>query len=140
MFIFYALHIVSLNVQLKLFKFPVCLKGIIWITLLCLVSGNFGSQPEPSLVLSQLTHGQQDVGTCTKPSALAQLASPSIHVVPSTLESSKPRDSEGSSSSGRIDPFTSSVLESQVCSTQQRQSKIQKRKIPPASKVPICHS
>ncbi|XP_023667427.2 ubiquitin-associated protein 2a isoform X2 [Paramormyrops kingsleyae] len=100
-------------------------------------SRNFGTQPEPSLVLSQLTHRQQDVGSCTKPSALAQLASPSIHVVPSTLESSKPRDSEGSSPSGRSDPLTTSVLESQVCSTQQRQPKIQKRKIPPASKIPV---
>ncbi|XP_048875258.1 ubiquitin-associated protein 2a isoform X2 [Brienomyrus brachyistius] len=100
-------------------------------------SRDFGTQPEPSLVLSQLTHGQQDVGSCTKPSASAQLASPSIHVVPSTLESSKPRDSEGSSSSGRFDPLTTCVLESQVCSTQQRQAKIQKRKIPPASKIPV---
>ncbi|XP_051533058.1 ubiquitin-associated protein 2-like isoform X5 [Myxocyprinus asiaticus] len=100
-------------------------------------SREFQMQPEPSLVLSQLTQRQQ--GSLTQTGPLARQPSPPPLSTPSptlgTLEAfpkapEPPQHRDGPSMS------PSQAAESQGSSTQQRQIKTQKRRIPPTSKIP----
>uniref|UniRef100_A0A671QQ93 Ubiquitin-associated protein 2-like n=1 Tax=Sinocyclocheilus anshuiensis TaxID=1608454 RepID=A0A671QQ93_9TELE len=77
----------------------------------------FQMQPEPSLVLSQLAQRQQGSMTHTGPLARQPTPEPSQHRDGPSMAPSQAAESQGSS-------------------TQQRQIKTQKRRIPPTSKIP----
>lgn len=93
-------------------------------------------QPEPSLVLSQLAQRQQ--GSLTHTGPLARQPSPPPLSAPSpapgTLEAF-PKTPEPSQHRDGPSMAPSQAAESQGSSTQQRQIKTQKRRIPPTSKV-----
>ncbi|XP_051536256.1 ubiquitin-associated protein 2a isoform X2 [Myxocyprinus asiaticus] len=100
-------------------------------------SREFQMQPEPSLVLSQLAQRQQ--GSLTHMGPLARQPSPPPLSTPSpapgTLEAfpkapEPPQHRDGPSMA------PSQACDSQGSSTQQRQIKTQKRRIPPTSKIP----
>uniref|UniRef100_A0A671QKJ1 Ubiquitin-associated protein 2-like n=1 Tax=Sinocyclocheilus anshuiensis TaxID=1608454 RepID=A0A671QKJ1_9TELE len=85
----------------------------------------FQMQPEPSLVLSQLAQRQQP----SPPSLSAPSPAPStLEAFPKAPEPSQHRDGPSMA--------PSQAAESQGSSTQQRQIKTQKRRIPPTSKIP----
>ncbi|KAJ8380748.1 hypothetical protein SKAU_G00015260 [Synaphobranchus kaupii] len=101
---------------------------------------DFKTQPEPSLVLSQLAQRQQSALSQPGPLPQARPTSPPTRPTPSppNLEPfSKPRDpspsrdgpSPGAKTTTATDPQSSG-------SSQQRQMKTQKRRIPPTSKIP----
>uniref|UniRef100_A0A671QQ71 Ubiquitin-associated protein 2-like n=1 Tax=Sinocyclocheilus anshuiensis TaxID=1608454 RepID=A0A671QQ71_9TELE len=97
----------------------------------------FQMQPEPSLVLSQLAQRQQGSMTHTGPLA-RQPSPPSLSApspAPSTLEAF-PKAPEPSQHRDGPSMAPSQAAESQGSSTQQRQIKTQKRRIPPTSKIP----
>lgn len=93
-------------------------------------------QPEPSLVLSQLAQRQQ--GSLTHTGPLARQPSPPPLSAPSpapgTLEAF-PKAPEPSQHRDGPSMAPSQAADSQGSSTQQRQIKTQKRRIPPTSKV-----
>ncbi|XP_051955474.1 ubiquitin-associated protein 2-like isoform X2 [Xyrauchen texanus] len=100
-------------------------------------SREFQMQPEPSLVLSQLAQRQQ--GSLTHMGPLARQPSPpplsTPSTAPGTLEAfpkapEPPHHRDGPSMA------PSQACDSQGSSTQQRQIKTQKRRIPPTSKIP----
>uniref|UniRef100_A0A671QKK8 Ubiquitin-associated protein 2-like n=1 Tax=Sinocyclocheilus anshuiensis TaxID=1608454 RepID=A0A671QKK8_9TELE len=98
---------------------------------------SFQMQPEPSLVLSQLAQRQQGSMTHTGPLA-RQPSPPSLSApspAPSTLEAF-PKAPEPSQHRDGPSMAPSQAAESQGSSTQQRQIKTQKRRIPPTSKIP----
>uniref|UniRef100_A0A672M3N0 Ubiquitin-associated protein 2-like n=1 Tax=Sinocyclocheilus grahami TaxID=75366 RepID=A0A672M3N0_SINGR len=100
-------------------------------------SREFQMQPEPSLVLSQLAQRQQGSMTHTGPLA-RQPSPPSLSApspAPSTLEAF-PKAPEPSQHRNGPSMAPSQAAESQGSSTQQRQIKTQKRRIPPTSKIP----
>ncbi|XP_039544078.1 ubiquitin-associated protein 2a isoform X4 [Pimephales promelas] len=100
-------------------------------------SREFQMQPEPSLVLSQLSQRQQ--GSLTHTGPLARQPSPPPLSAPSpasgTLEAF-PKAPEPSQHRDGPSMAPSQAAESQGSSTQQRQIKTQKRRIPPTSKIP----
>uniref|UniRef100_A0A8C1A338 Ubiquitin associated protein 2a n=2 Tax=Cyprinus carpio TaxID=7962 RepID=A0A8C1A338_CYPCA len=97
----------------------------------------FQMQPEPSLVLSQLAQRQQ--GSLTHTGPLARQPSPpplnTSSPAPGTLEAF-PKAPESSQHRDGLSMAPSQTAESQGSSTQQRQIKTQKRRIPPSSKIP----
>ncbi|XP_067232496.1 ubiquitin-associated protein 2a isoform X2 [Chanodichthys erythropterus] len=100
-------------------------------------SREFQMQPEPSLVLSQLAQRQQ--GSLTHTGPLARQPSPPPLSAPSpapgTLEAF-PKAPEPSQHRDGPSMAPSQAADSQGSSTQQRQIKTQKRRIPPTSKIP----
>lgn len=109
-----------------------------WTCFFCIVCpvGEFQMQPEPSLVLSQLAQRQQ--GSLTHTGPLARQPSPPPLSAPSpaqeTLEAF-PKAPEPSHHRDGSSMAPSQAADSQGSSTQQRQIKTQKRRIPPTSKV-----
>ncbi|XP_036385211.1 ubiquitin-associated protein 2a isoform X2 [Megalops cyprinoides] len=106
-------------------------------------SRDFKTQPEPSLVLSQLTQRQQSSLSQAGPLPVARQPSPPALPAPSplVLESfSKPRDPspprDGPSPGAKLMPLLPVGAEPQSSSSQHRQMKTQKRRIPPTSKIP----
>ncbi|KAJ8285514.1 hypothetical protein GJAV_G00027680 [Gymnothorax javanicus] len=104
-------------------------------------SRDFKTQPEPSLVLSQLAQRQQNA--LSQPGPLPQVrpaspptrptpSPPGLDPVPKPRDPSPPRDgpSPGAKVPAAAEPPSSSS------SSQQRQMKTQKRRIPPSSKIP----
>ncbi|XP_069043558.1 ubiquitin-associated protein 2a isoform X3 [Lepisosteus oculatus] len=99
---------------------------------------DFKTQPEPSLVLSQLSQRQQ-----AQP-ALPLARQPSPPVLPppppglDSLAPShpKPRDPSPPDSAAKLLPLPLGSTDSQSCATQHKQIKPQKRRIPPTSKIP----
>ncbi|XP_030624031.1 ubiquitin-associated protein 2a [Chanos chanos] len=101
-------------------------------------SREFKIQPEPSLVLSQLAQRQQSSLSHTGPLPLARQPSPPPLNAPSpasgTLEPfPKPQEPTQHREGPSLAP---SQTDSQGSTTQQRQMKTQKRRIPPTSKIP----
>ncbi|TRY95140.1 hypothetical protein DNTS_003852 [Danionella cerebrum] len=100
-------------------------------------SREFQMQPEPSLVLSQLAQRQQ--GSLTHTAPLARQSSPPPLTAPSpaagTLEAF-PKAPEPVPHRESPLMASSQVADSHGSSTQQRQIKTQKRRIPPTSKIP----
>ncbi|XP_065100127.1 ubiquitin-associated protein 2a isoform X1 [Paramisgurnus dabryanus] len=97
-------------------------------------SREFQMQPEPSLVLSQLAQRQQGSLTHTGPMA-RQPSPPAPSPAPGPLEAfSKAPEPLPHREGPSMVP--SQAADSQGCSTQQRQIKTQKRRIPPTSKIP----
>uniref|UniRef100_A0A8C2K024 Ubiquitin associated protein 2a n=1 Tax=Cyprinus carpio TaxID=7962 RepID=A0A8C2K024_CYPCA len=88
-------------------------------------SREFQMQPEPSLVLSQLAQRQQP---SPPPLNTSSPAPGTLEAFPKAPESSQHRDG--------LLMAPSQTAESQGSSTQQRQIKTQKRRIPPSSKIP----
>lgn len=109
-----------------------------WLYILLLL-GEFKMQPEPSLVLSQLSQRQQ--------SSLSNTGS-----LPLVRQSSPPPQNGPSANQAPLEAFSKApepsqthvappqAADSQVSSTQHRQIKTQKRRIAPTSKVSVfCH-
>ncbi|XP_069482956.1 ubiquitin-associated protein 2 isoform X3 [Ambystoma mexicanum] len=92
---------------------------------------DFKSQPEPSRVLSQLTQRQQHQSQVPVPP-------PGLESFSSQLKLREPSPVDGSTAMSKILQLPSMSLENQVMSVQQtqKQMKPQKRRIPPASKIP----
>ncbi|XP_064152452.1 ubiquitin-associated protein 2a isoform X4 [Anguilla rostrata] len=105
-------------------------------------SRDFKTQPEPSLVLSQLAQRQQSALPQPEPLPQARPASPATRPTPSPpgLEPfPKPRDPSPSRDgpSPGAKASAAAATDPQVSGgSQQRQMKTQKRRIPPSSKIP----
>ncbi|XP_073680128.1 ubiquitin-associated protein 2a [Garra rufa] len=100
-------------------------------------SREFQMQPEPSLVLSQLAQRQQ--GSLTHTGPLARQPSPPRLSAPSPAPGPLEAFSKAPEPSQHRDGPSlapSQAAETQGSSTQQRQIKTQKRRIPPTSKIP----
>ncbi|XP_062867105.1 ubiquitin-associated protein 2a isoform X2 [Trichomycterus rosablanca] len=98
-------------------------------------SREFKMQPEPSLVLSQLSQRQQSCLSSTGSLPLARQPSPPPKNGPSASQA--PLEAFSKAPEPSQSPLTSAqAADSQSSSTQHRQIKTQKRRIPPTSKIP----
>uniref|UniRef100_A0A8C9VT60 Ubiquitin associated protein 2a n=1 Tax=Scleropages formosus TaxID=113540 RepID=A0A8C9VT60_SCLFO len=100
-------------------------------------SRDFKTQPEPSLVLSQLTQRQQNSLSQARPGSPPTLPATST---PGFESFSKPQDTSpphnGPSTVGKLLGLSTGAAAPQPATAQHRQMKTQKRKIPPTSKIP----
>uniref|UniRef100_A0A8C9VW87 Ubiquitin associated protein 2a n=1 Tax=Scleropages formosus TaxID=113540 RepID=A0A8C9VW87_SCLFO len=98
---------------------------------------DFKTQPEPSLVLSQLTQRQQNSLSQARPGSPPTLPATST---PGFESFSKPQDTSpphnGPSTVGKLLGLSTGAAAPQPATAQHRQMKTQKRKIPPTSKIP----
>uniref|UniRef100_A0A8B9KBC4 Ubiquitin associated protein 2a n=1 Tax=Astyanax mexicanus TaxID=7994 RepID=A0A8B9KBC4_ASTMX len=98
-------------------------------------SREFKMQPEPSLVLSQLSQRQQSSLSHTGPLPLARQPSPPPLSGPSPTQGPLEAFSKAPEPS-QTTMATSQAADPQASSSQHRQMKTQKRRIPPTSKIP----
>lgn len=104
-------------------------------------AGEFGLQPEPSVVLSQLVqrHTGPSLPLARQPSPPSQQQAPASSASPATLHTSTPAQAGPVMAASGIKPSAPSAgLDPQGSSTPQQQRaqlKGQKRRIPPTSKV-----
>nr|XP_061814143.1 ubiquitin-associated protein 2-like [Nerophis lumbriciformis] len=104
-------------------------------------SREFGLQPEPSLVLSQLIqrHTGPSLPLARQPSPPSQQAAPASVSSAPQHSSTSAQTGPGMAAAGSKHPAPGAVLEAQGCGTPQQQRaqlKGQKRRIPPTSKIP----
>ncbi|KAI4901491.1 hypothetical protein NFI96_012289 [Prochilodus magdalenae] len=98
-------------------------------------SREFKMQPEPSLVLSQLSQRQQSSLSHTSPLPLARQPSPPPLSGPSPTQG--PLEAFSKAPEPSQSPMAhTQATDPQASSTQHRQIKTQKRRIPPTSKIP----
>lgn len=109
-----------------------------WNCILCAVCipGEFKMQPEPSLVLSQLSQRQQSSLSNTGSLSLARQASPPPQNGPSANQAPLEAFSKAPEPS-QTHVAPPQAADSQVSGTQHRQIKTQKRRIAPTSKVSV---
>ncbi|XP_060746405.1 ubiquitin-associated protein 2a isoform X3 [Tachysurus vachellii] len=98
-------------------------------------SREFKMQPEPSLVLSQLSQRQQSSLSNTGSLPLARQPSPSTQNGPSAIQAPLEAFSKAPEPS-QTHVAPPQPADSQVSSTQHRQIKTQKRRVAPTSKIP----
>lgn len=121
-------------VSVRIFKFPP-------FKILFLSAGEFGLQPEPSLVLSQLVqrHTGPSLPLARQPSPQSQQQAPSASASPAPQHTSMPAQvGPVIAAAGAKPPAPNAGLDPQGNSTTQQQRaqlKGQKRRIPPTSKV-----